>query len=113
MLRADTEYDPPRATIRVRFRNRARATYRRPDPIEPTTTVIRWRSLESGATTEERRRVLLPIAVAPAAVAVREIDLETPAPTGRWRVTVTTDDGAPRVLAAVDVVAATAERHHG
>lgn len=109
VVHADTDYEPPVARVRLRFRNATPAIYRQPDPIVPVRAVVRWRPADGGAVVEEERRLLPPIALAPGRVAVRPIALETPAPAGRWRVTIAAAAEPARPLASLEIVAAPAE----
>jgi hypothetical protein len=96
---------PDQAVVAFAIRNDGVATYRHPDPIEPTTVVVRWR----GAAGERvfTTRTLLPLALAAGEEIVRDVETPVPAPTGLYEVTLELQDGSQTVLArrTIEVVA--------
>jgi hypothetical protein len=70
---------PPTSLVPFTFRNGAPATYRHPEPIEPTPLLVRWRDPSGAVVAETRVAHLLPIALARGEEAVRWIELPVPA----------------------------------
>jgi hypothetical protein len=80
---------PPEASLTLTFRNSSASTYRHPDPIEPTSVRVRWRTERGGAVIrEDELRVLLPLALAVGEEASRAITLPVPGGAGVYEVTV-------------------------
>jgi hypothetical protein len=90
-VRGDTgeiaEAMPPESTLTFVFRNESSATYRHPQPIEPTPLLVRWYGASDGVIAEYRVRTLLPFALAPGDEAARTITVPVPPVSGEHKVT--------------------------
>lgn len=83
------------------FANPTAATYRHPDPIEPSALVVRWRDAAGKVVHEERVRALLPIALAPGARSERPIEVSSPDAAGDYAVEVARAAAPDRPLSRV------------
>ena len=92
------EARPPQANLAMPFRNGSAATYRHPDPIEPTALVVRWYDGGGALVAEYRSRALLPVALGSGVAVVRAVPTAVPAAAGEYEVTV-----APAATPAVVV----------
>jgi len=70
--------DPPRDGILFRFRGRGPATFRHPDPIEPSAVRLRWKDASGELVGESSTRVLLPPALAPGDFVDRRLEVDVP-----------------------------------
>ncbi len=86
-----------KAVVPFAIRNRGAATYRHPDPVEPTNVIVRWRGAagESSFAT----RTLLPLALASGEQILRDVETPVPASPGRYQVTLELQDPPRTVLA--------------
>jgi hypothetical protein len=86
-----------KAVVPFAIRNRGAATYRHPDPVEPTNVIVRWRGAagESSFAT----RTLLPLALASGEQILRDVATPVPASPGRYQVTLELQDPPGTVLA--------------
>jgi hypothetical protein len=104
----------PRARLSCLLRNGGTATFRHPDPLEPSDLVAQWRALDSkpGADREwtEPLRALLPIALGPGAALPVDVAVALPERPGRYRLTLARAAAPDRPLAAreIEVVNASA-----
>jgi hypothetical protein len=96
--------------IRFRFRNGGTRPYYHPDPIEPTSLVLRWTRQGNGSVTVSETRALLPLALAAGEETERKIPVPLPPDPGRYLVTLAGATAPDVVLgqAHVDVVEAPA-----
>ena len=77
---------PPSGPLTFTFRNRPDATFRHPDPIEPTRVRLQWRT--AGAVVrEDDAALLLPIALAAGEESTRTLTVPVPAAAGTYEVT--------------------------
>jgi len=99
-------------TIPFRFRNGGTRPYRHPDPIEPTSLVLRWTRQPDGAVTVRETRALLPLALAAGEETARRIPIPEPPDPGRYLVTLAAANEPDDVLARahVEVLGAPAAR---
>ena len=100
---------PPEAALAFTSRNGPGATYRHPDPIEPTRVRLRWRA--GGAVVrEDEATMLLPIALAAGEEMSRVITVPVPIAAGEYEVTLAPAGTPDLVLArhTVQVIAAAA-----
>ncbi len=97
----------PSGTIPFTFRNLSGATYRHPDPIQPTPIRMVWHDRNGGPARVYERRLLLPIALGPGEEMARDVPGEVPDP-GSYEVTIAAAATPEHVLAraVVDVEAA-------
>jgi hypothetical protein len=79
---AAIEVTTPGDIVPVTYRNGGSATFRLPEPIEPTDLVARWRAPTGALLAEYPLRVLLPLALAPGESAERRILMPVPDVTG-------------------------------
>jgi hypothetical protein len=79
---------PGPALVPFEFRNRTRWRYRQPDPLEPTSLVIRWAAAWGAVVADERVTTLLPVALAPGESITRPLLVTVPRAPGEYRVTV-------------------------
>ncbi len=101
-VRAPVQAVPPQAPLAFVFRNAAPATFRHPDPIEPSLVRVRWRA--AGAVVrEEDARILLPVALAGGDELTRTATLPVPPNAGDYEVTLSLGDAPDRVLARAAV----------
>jgi len=91
---------PPEANVDLPFRNHAEATYRHPDPIEPTVVVVRWNSRGGPPAAQYETRLLLPLALAREEEGWRTLKVPVPAATGEYLVTVAPRERPELVIAA-------------
>lgn len=89
--------EPDEAVVPFSIRNRGASTYRHPDPVEPTTLIVRWRGAagESSFST----RTLLPLALAGGEQILRDVQVPVPASPGRYQVTLELQEPPQTVLA--------------
>jgi hypothetical protein len=87
VLTARSVVAPPQAGLTFSFRNGGAATYRHPDPIEPTLLVARWIDAQGRLADERRVRALLPLALVAGQTAVRTVVMAVPAVPGEYEVT--------------------------
>jgi hypothetical protein len=96
---------PPEAPLAFTFRNGSAATFRHPDPIEPTRVRIQWRA--GGAVVrEDETMVLLPIALAAGEELSRVITVPVPLTAGAYEITLA-PSGAPDLVLARHTVQVT------
>ena len=69
------------------FRNAGSATYRHPDPIEPTLLLARWHTPAGAVIAENPVSALLPLALAPAEATERRIMMPVPDVEGEYLLT--------------------------
>ena len=84
------EVVPPGAFVLMPFHNSGSATYRHPDPIEPTPLLVRWYAPGGALVREYRMRALLPLALGPREQALRPVMLPVPDVVGEHLVTIAT-----------------------
>jgi len=77
-------------SVRVRFRNGARALYRHPDPIEPTALEATWLDGRGAVVARHEVRLLLPLVLIPGEVAIRDLRVPVPSVAGDYRLVLTT-----------------------
>jgi len=94
---AALDLEQPAALLPFTIRNLGRATYRHPDPVEPTAVVVRWRGSDTDQATPAR--LLLPLALAGGEEIVRSLTVPTPGAPGRYEVTLELEEPAGTVLA--------------
>jgi len=87
-----------RGSLSFAFANPTSATYRHPDPIEPSPLVVRWRDAAGRVAHEERVRALLPIALSAGAHTERSIEVTSPPTAGSYEVELASADAPERVL---------------
>jgi hypothetical protein len=78
---------PPESLLAFTFRNQSAATYRHPQPIEPTPLMVRWYSMSGEVVAEHNVRMLLPLALAPDDDVARAITVPVPPVYGEHIVT--------------------------
>ncbi len=93
---------PPTASLAFRFRNGSGATYRHPDPIEPTRVAVRWRR-DGAVIRDDEIATLLPLALAAGEETSRSITLPVPSADGDYEVTLAPALTPDLVLARLDV----------
>jgi hypothetical protein len=89
--------EQPEAVLPFTIRNLGSATYRHPDPVEPTAVVVRWRG--SDVDQSSSARLLLPLALASGEEIVRSLTVPTPGAPGRYEVTLELEERVGTVLA--------------
>lgn len=89
---------PPSASVPMPFRNPGPATYRHPDPIEPTALVARWLDAHGAPIAEYPVAALLPLALAPGRSMVRSVRMPVPDVDGDVQVTLAQATAPDRVL---------------
>lgn len=88
-----------RAPVELAFQNAGDATYRHPDPIEPTRLRVVWRAPSGDVARESAARLLLPIALPPGGVATRSVELDLPQADGDYQLEVSAESAPQHVLA--------------
>ncbi len=91
--------ETPESAISFRVRNRSSATYRHPDPIEPSDLLIRWDDPAGEEVARATLRSVLPLAIDGEASQSWEVVLPVPVPPGRYRVSVALADDPERWIA--------------
>jgi len=89
--------EQPAALLPFTIRNLGSATYRHPDPVEPTAVVVRWRGGDGDQSYPAR--LLLPLALASGEEIVRSLTVPTPGAPGHYEVTLELAEPAGTVLA--------------
>jgi hypothetical protein len=89
---------PPQASLDFAFRNHSSSTYRHPEPIEPTTLLVRWRSEGGDLVEASQARALLPPALGRGEETVRAIDVTVPPGAGLFEVSLAPADAPDLVL---------------
>jgi hypothetical protein len=95
-MQAELPVEPGETVVPFAIRNRSVSTYRHPDPIEPTTVVVRWRG--AGGDSWFETRTLLPLALAAGEETQREVETPVVAAPGRYEVTLELPDTQHTVL---------------
>jgi hypothetical protein len=101
---------PAADAVRIGFRNRGPATFRLPDPIEPTPCIARWTTVDGAPVAEQAVRALLPLALATGDETAESIAMTVPSAPGRYRVTLSPTSRPSLVVGAAIVEVGTAPR---
>jgi hypothetical protein len=99
----------PSATVAFTIANRSNRFFRHPAPLAPSDLELLWRPLRDGPPRETSGRALLPLALAPGAVATVRVETSSPAEPGAYRVDLRRAGGATLATTEVDVTRADAE----
>ncbi len=75
----------PRDAVRFRFVAPEDASFRHPDPIEPSDVLLRWHDAAGAVAQESQGKLLLPVALAPRERAERELVVDLPRTPGSYR----------------------------
>ena len=79
--------------IPIYITNRSEEVFRHPEPIEPRSVVITWKSRKGGIVGEGRSKAFLPLALGPGEEIGRGIQVEVPVlPPGAYQVVVSFED---------------------
>jgi len=90
-------------TLRLTIRNDTTALYRHPDPIEPSTLLVRWHAQSGAVAAEHRFATLMPLALAPGGERRRSTSIPVPAVSGDYEVTLASVSTPEVVLATTAV----------